>query len=36
MLNNDQFYQLKVVRKSLILIQGGTELKSYATALQAG
>lgn len=30
------FYMLKVVREPLILTQGGAELKSYATALQAG
>lgn len=30
------FYLLKVVREPLILTQGGAELKSYATALQAG
>lgn len=29
------FYMLKVVREPLILTQGGAELKSYATALQA-
>ncbi|WP_343856146.1 hypothetical protein [Aliiglaciecola litoralis] len=30
------FYLLKVIREPLILTQGGAELKSYATALQAG
>jgi len=30
------FYLLKVVREPLVLSQGGAELKSYATALQAG
>jgi AAA family ATP:ADP antiporter len=30
------FYLLKVIRDPLILTQGGAELKSYATALQAG
>lgn len=30
------FYLLKVVREPLILTLGGAELKSYATALQAG
>ncbi|MFT5676370.1 MAG: AAA family ATP:ADP antiporter [Paraglaciecola sp.] len=30
------FYLLKVIREPLILAHGGAELKSYATALQAG